>query len=112
MPDRSLKMKRRIFGFQRRVWWPKCTPASSSSRIEATAMCVAPWFELLAPAGPTAHRSQRAAPAPRLIHRVEGCLGSGKCSEGLSQVVRQLGRDVDPRPAEGMVEGEPSRVQE
>src|SRR6478672_10969028 len=31
-------MKRRILGFQRRVWWPKCTPASSSSRMEATAM--------------------------------------------------------------------------
>ena len=23
MPPRSPKMKRRIFGFQRRVWWPK-----------------------------------------------------------------------------------------
>ena len=31
MPLRSPKMKRRIFGFQRRVWWPKWTPASSSS---------------------------------------------------------------------------------
>src|SRR5436190_4774667 len=38
MPDRSLKMKRRIFGFQRRVWWPKWTPASSRSRMEATAI--------------------------------------------------------------------------
>src|SRR5512142_763162 len=34
MPPRSAKMKRRIFGFQRRVWWPKWTPASSSSRME------------------------------------------------------------------------------
>src|SRR4051812_18757304 len=33
MPSRSPKMKRRIFGFQRRVWWPKWTPASSSSRM-------------------------------------------------------------------------------
>src|SRR3954447_8585048 len=33
MPSRSPKMKRRILGFQRRVWWPKCTPASSSSRM-------------------------------------------------------------------------------
>src|SRR6187200_801716 len=33
MPPRSPKMKRRIFGFQRRVWWPKWTPASSSSFI-------------------------------------------------------------------------------
>jgi hypothetical protein len=29
-------MKRRILGFQRRVWWPKWTPASKSSRIETT----------------------------------------------------------------------------
>src|SRR5215471_13850992 len=34
MPPRSAKMKRRIFGFQRRVWWPKWTPASSRSRME------------------------------------------------------------------------------
>ena len=33
MPPRSPKMKRRIFGFQRRVWWPKWTPASRSSRM-------------------------------------------------------------------------------
>src|SRR5689334_14145404 len=38
MPDRSVKMKRRIFGFQRRVWWPKWTPASSRSRMVATAI--------------------------------------------------------------------------
>ena len=33
MPPRSPKMNRRILGFQRRVWWPKWTPASSSSRM-------------------------------------------------------------------------------
>src|SRR4029079_17459932 len=31
MPLRSPKMKSFIFGFQRFVWWPKWTPASSSS---------------------------------------------------------------------------------
>src|SRR3954467_8546950 len=31
-------MKRFIFGFQRRVWWPKWTPASSSSFMETTGM--------------------------------------------------------------------------
>src|ERR671919_246453 len=36
MPPRSVKMKRRILGFQRRVWWPKWTPASRSSRMETT----------------------------------------------------------------------------
>src|SRR3954468_23331129 len=38
MPPRSPKMKRFIFGFQRRVWWPKWTPASSSSRMVTTDM--------------------------------------------------------------------------
>src|SRR3954451_14104014 len=38
MPPRSVKMKRFIFGFQRRVWWPKWTPASSSSFMETTGM--------------------------------------------------------------------------
>ncbi len=31
MPLRSPKMYCFIFGFQRRVWWPKWTPASSRS---------------------------------------------------------------------------------
>src|SRR5579872_3691849 len=38
MPPRSVKMKRFIFGFQRRVWWPKWTPASSRSFMETTGM--------------------------------------------------------------------------
>src|SRR5439155_18868240 len=37
MPPRSVKMKRFIFGFQRRVWWPKWTPASSNCFIVTTA---------------------------------------------------------------------------
>src|SRR5213078_238378 len=41
-------MKRRILGFQRRVWWPKCTPASSSSLMptEATVLlpCRLVWY--------------------------------------------------------------------
>src|SRR5918997_1005040 len=31
MPLRSPKMYSFIFGFQRFVWWPKCTPASNMS---------------------------------------------------------------------------------
>ena len=38
MPLRSVKMKRFIFGFQRRVWCPKWTPLSSSWRMVTTAM--------------------------------------------------------------------------
>src|SRR5436309_3180587 len=41
MPPRSAKMKRRILGFQRRVWWPKWTAASSSSRMETVKLVVA-----------------------------------------------------------------------
>ena len=33
MPLRAPKMYGRIFGFQRLVWWPKCTPASRSWRM-------------------------------------------------------------------------------
>src|SRR5438309_697569 len=51
MPPRSVKMKRRIFGFQRRVWWPKCTPASRSSRMETTATGGAPSWVRFGEAG-------------------------------------------------------------
>src|SRR5262245_269016 len=37
MPPRSSKMKRFIFGFQRRVWGPECTPASRRPFMETTA---------------------------------------------------------------------------
>jgi len=30
---RAPKMNGLIFGFQNRVWWPKCTPASSIWRM-------------------------------------------------------------------------------
>src|SRR3954447_24791386 len=43
-------MKRRIFGFQRRVWWPKWTPASSSARRSTwvSVAIEAPWFRACA----------------------------------------------------------------
>jgi hypothetical protein len=37
MPLRSPKMYSFIFGFQRFVWWPKFTPASSSSFLAIAA---------------------------------------------------------------------------
>src|ERR1700694_2580404 len=43
MPSRSPWRKRRILGFQRRVWWPKCTPASSSSLIPTRATLLTPF---------------------------------------------------------------------
>src|SRR6188474_1521374 len=42
MPLRSPKMKSFIFGFQRFVWWPKWTPASSSSFMETVGAPPAP----------------------------------------------------------------------
>src|SRR5713101_35052 len=38
MPLRSPKMYFCILGFQRLVWWPKCTPASSSSFMVSAAI--------------------------------------------------------------------------
>src|SRR6476469_1908855 len=62
MPPRSVKMKRFIFGFQRRVWWPKWTPASSNSFMETTGMG-APFsgFDCVAPVGPGGSRVETAA---------------------------------------------------
>src|SRR2546426_2343364 len=42
MPLRSPKMYSFIFGFHRRVWWPKCTPASRSSFIVISTANVPP----------------------------------------------------------------------
>src|SRR3989304_4292473 len=43
MPLRSPKMYSFIFGFQRRVWWPKWTPASSNSFIVISTPNVPPF---------------------------------------------------------------------
>src|ERR1700760_2073663 len=43
LPERSVRMKRFIFGFQRRVWCPKWTPLSRSWRMVTTAMPCASW---------------------------------------------------------------------
>src|SRR5690242_12696109 len=42
MPLRSVKMNRFIFGFHRRVWCPKWTPASSRLRMVTTAIGARP----------------------------------------------------------------------
>src|SRR5436309_2420188 len=82
MPPRSAKMKRRIFGFQRRVWWPKWTPASSRSRMEATAIVIAPCgFALRCTGG------DRDAPAPEAGTRAS----SGAAGEGNREPERLAG---------------------
>jgi hypothetical protein len=40
-------MKRRILGFQRRVWWPKWTPASNSSAMPTWATVLSLYFFVL-----------------------------------------------------------------
>jgi hypothetical protein len=58
-------MNGRILGFQRRVWWPKWTPASSSWRIETdgTVDDLLIWFVL---------RGPRIDLGPRGIRRRDG----------------------------------------
>ena len=51
LPERSVRMKRFIFGFQRRVWCPKWTPLSSSWRMVTTAMAVLLVVEVVLPIG-------------------------------------------------------------
>src|SRR2546423_445135 len=123
MPPRSAKMKRRIFGFQRRVWWPKWTPASSSSRIETAPVATAmrkllPGFRLCrAPAGVEAHLPQREARAPRLgppgsRYRDAGRLAAARRFERCGEVGRERRAYVDRLARDGMVEGESRCVEE
>src|SRR5712692_11879227 len=47
MPFRSPKMYSFIFGFQRRTWWPKCTPASNNSFIVTVTKKLSPLCQLV-----------------------------------------------------------------
>src|SRR3954463_1028806 len=74
-------MKRRIFGFQRRVWWPKWTPASRSSRM-LTAMGL-PFLMVCggeSPAGCGWNRRERAGTATCPGSPGWGREKPGKCS--------------------------------
>src|SRR6516225_9151675 len=64
---RSPKMNWDIFGFQKRVWCPKCTPASSIRRIDTSAM------ELLLRVGPPR------SPADDPVSRAPGQRFNGAC---------------------------------
>src|SRR5690349_17833462 len=57
-------MKRFIFGFHRRVWWPKWTPASSNSFMEATDTLVLPSVGYGAAAGGSRREPAPIGPAP------------------------------------------------
>src|SRR3990172_3223711 len=67
MPLRSPKMYFCILGFQRLVWWPKCTPASSSSFMVSAAISVSSSVGL---------RSRAAGIQPALTSPCPGPLGA------------------------------------
>src|SRR5436309_15299601 len=117
MPPRSEKMKRRIFGFQRLVWWPKWTPASSNSRMETAPALVetaieAPSDSFVSCAGgsrgaPPARRGTRAtAGPPGSGNRDAGRLAGPRSFQCAGQVGRQRRRDVDGGAGDGMGERE------
>src|SRR4051794_33350318 len=89
MPLRSVKMKRFIFGFQRRVWCPKWTPLSRSWRIVTTAMAAAP---LHGPGGRVGARSR-----PARLRR------AGACARALPDARVALARERDRVGAPAMV---------
>src|SRR2546426_12785221 len=122
MPPRSVKMKRRIFGFQRRVWWPKWTPASSSSRIETTDIGIRSpfWLILLLPVGPGWNRHPSNAgtatqtdPPGRVrktaaFYRLRIAPGA---LEGRGQIGGAGGLGVRPLPRGEVPDGAPPRAQ-
>src|SRR5580765_1065484 len=120
-------MKRRIFGFQRRVWWPKWTPASSSSRMETTAMVFLSVGLGRAAGGVGAHRPQRPAPRHGVIppgrrdwsgkssrRPPNGgeTLLAPRCGKRRLEVGRERRAHVHLLPGERVLEGEPGRVEE
>src|SRR5215212_611561 len=115
MPPRSVKMKRFIFGFQRRVWWPKWTPASKSSRMLTTGIA-APFLVDGTSAGVARVEPTVKRPAPST--RPPAGTGTGTASlatnqrQKTSEVVRKRGSRLDPLAGERVREGEFGRVQE
>src|ERR1700751_5730045 len=110
MPLRSPKMKRRIFGFQRRVWWPKWTPASNSCFMLTTAISSLPSVRpdtglsrLPAPSyGRPWARTGRFVPRPGGGNEPDSSRGPGQLALGLGEAGAQLedglGVDLaDPR---------------
>src|SRR3954471_21040705 len=117
MPPRSVKMKRFIFGFQRRVWWPKWPPASSNSFMETTGMR-APFSVSIAILRQASrgsrrrtrgHRPRKGAPPgrrdvePRNRSRSELVLIDRQVG---GQVARELGPELEALTRDRMREGE------
>src|SRR5215467_1030851 len=101
MPLRSPKMYFCIFGFQRLVWWPKCTPASRSSFIVNVAMIVASPFGLPPiPSGSTPRGSALPRPMAGTEARNRACYWCGVATAILRRVLR-----VDPYVLLGEIRG-------
>src|SRR3954451_11060554 len=99
MPPRSVKMKRFIFGFQRRVWWPKWTPASSNCFMETTGMG-APFygFDCGTPAAPGGSRTSAGHRPPWDLHRVGGTESADRIAGAVTFPAAglRIGTDVAP----------------
>src|SRR5918992_237075 len=123
MPPRSVKMKRFIFGSQRRVWWPKWTPASSSSRMLTTDMFplrfrlqhgrrarVEPAFRR------ERHRHRHPSFPPGRVQERSILASDRRSAPDSGQMGLQFGRQwrlgLDPFLSERMREGQPRCVQE
>src|SRR5437764_5047964 len=89
MPLRSPKMNRFIFGFQRRVWWPKWTPASSSCFIETTAIVLLPSVDVTG-----APRIEGRPWAHAGVECVCGSCAADPVVPGTGRSVYSAGRDV------------------
>src|SRR3954469_14388069 len=118
IPSISPKMKRRMFGFQRRVWWPKWTPASSRSLSSASGILILLFrVKLPAPLAGTWGWPGRIRSAPKrgLVWTVDcragALLGVGRLQSG-GEVRRQLGGEAEPLAAAWVRKGEPVGVEE
>src|SRR2546421_2788014 len=122
MPPRSVKMKRRILGFQRRVWWPKWTPASSSSRMETTDMWIPFGWRVCCRRGADGTGVRRTPAPPTVLRRRVGIgkpvNGSGEAwslapaFESGREIVRERGFRDHGLGRERMLEREARRVEE
>src|SRR4026209_293020 len=83
MPLRSPKMYFCIFGFQRLVWLPKCTPASSSSFMVRVAMALPSFPASFGwPPVPSGRPPEREAALPRSADAADGDRSSEPCVLG------------------------------
>src|SRR5438128_1488726 len=120
MPPRSVKMKRRILGFQRRVWWPKWTPASSSSRMETTDISIPFGWRVCCRRGPDGTGVRRTPAPPPVLRRRVGIGKPVNRSGGLLAGAFECGHEVARKRrfrqhglgGEGMLEREARGVEE